>query len=246
MDMELLRDLFGQTAQAAKILGRDADFARDLLAARAKLAPNRTGAQGQLQEWQADWDAAAPEPHHRHVSHLYGLFPSHQINLDETPALAVAARRSLELRGEDPGGWGTAWRANLWARLREGDKAHHQLKLLIGGGRTYPDLLNANPFQIDGNFGGTAAIAEMLMQSRDDTIHLLPALPGAWPEGSVRGLRARGACMVDIAWRDGKLTSATLTGAIASTRTVRLGDRRVSVRLQPGRPVRLTGTELSR
>jgi alpha-L-fucosidase 2 len=246
MDMELLRDLFDQTAQAAKILRQDADFASELLATRAKLAPNRIGAQGQLQEWQADWDAEAPEPHHRHVSHLYGLFPSHQIDLDETPALAASARRSLELRGDDPGGWGTAWRANLWARLREGDHAHRQLMLLLGDGRTYPDLLNANPFQIDGNFGGAAAIAEMLVQSRGDTILLLPALPSAWPQGSVKGLRTRGACTVDLHWRDGKLASATLTSAIAGERILRLGKVQIRVRLVPGKPVRLSGHELAR
>lgn len=241
MDMQLLRDLFAQTAQAARILGRDTGFARMLLAARARLAPERIGAEGQLQEWREDWDAAAPEPGHRHISHLYGLFPSHQINPDETPALAAAARRSLELRGVDSGGWGTAWRANLWARLRDGERAHQQLALLIGADRTYPDLLNANPFQIDGNFGGTAAIVEMLMQSRGETIHLLPALPSAWSEGSVRGLRARGACTVDIAWRDGKLVNATLTGQLAGQRLVRLGDHSVSVALEPGRPVHLNG-----
>lgn len=246
MDMELLRDLFAQTAEAARLLGLDADFARALLATRARLAPNKIGAQGQLQEWQADWDAAAPEPHHRHVSHLYALFPSHQIDPDETPALAAAARRSLELRGDDPGGWGTAWRANLWARLRDGDRAHSQLMLLIGGGRTYPDMLNANPFQIDGNFGGTAAIAEMLMQSRGDTILLLPALPSAWRQGSVKGLRARGACTVDLGWHNGTLASATLTGAIAGERIVRFGNSRVRVRLVPGKPVRLSGPALAR
>jgi alpha-L-fucosidase 2 len=245
MDMELLRDLFAQTAQAAKILGMDADFAGQLLARRAKLAPNRIGAQGQLQEWQEDWDAEAPERNHRHVSHLYGLFPSHQIDADETPALAAAARRSLELRGDDTGGWGTAWRANLWARLRDGDRAHRQLMLLLGSGRTYPDLLNANPFQIDGNFGGAAAIAEMLMQARGDEILLLPALPRAWPTGSIQGLRAPGRCTVDIAWRDGRLTLATLSSALPGKRTVRLGDRRIEVRLRPGKPVRLTGSDLA-
>jgi alpha-L-fucosidase 2 len=244
MDMQLLRDLFAQTAQAAKTLGSDAEFARELLAARAKLAPNRIGAQGQLQEWQADWDARAPEQNHRHVSHLYGLYPSHQIDPDETPALAAAARHSLELRGDDTGGWGTAWRANLWARLRDGDRAHRQLMLLLGAGRTYSDLLNANPFQIDGNFGGAAAIAEMLMQSRGDEILLLPALPGAWPAGSVRGLRARGACTVDIEWRGGRLVQATLASAIGGRRIVRHGDRRVTVTLKPGRPLRLTGPAL--
>ncbi len=244
MDMELLRDLFAQTAQAAKTLGLDADFARELLATRAKLAPNQIGAQGQLQEWQADWDAAAPEQNHRHVSHLYGVFPSHQIDLDETPELAAAARRSLERRGDDTGGWGTAWRANLWARLRDGDRAHRQLMLLLGSARVYPDLLNANPFQIDGNFGGTVAVAEMLLQSHGDQILLLPALPLAWPTGSVRGLRAPGACTIDLEWRDGQLVHATLASPLGGKRIVRLGGQRLAVTLKAGQPLRLVGPAL--
>ncbi len=148
------------------------------------------------------------------------------------------------MRGVDSGGWGTAWRANLWARLRDGERAHQQLALLIGGGRTYPDLLNANPFQIDGNFGGTSAVVEMLVQSRGDLIHLLPALPSAWPTGSVRGLRTRGACRIDLAWHAGELVSATLTGRLAGKRLVRLGGRSATVTLEPGRPIRLDGPRL--
>jgi len=241
MDMQILRDLFAQTAAAAAILGVDAAFARELTATRARLAPDRIGSAGQLQEWQEDWDAGAPEQQHRHVSHLYGLYPSLQINPDETPTLAAAARRSLEIRGDKATGWATAWRINLWARLRQGDHAHDILKFLLGPERTYPNMFDAHPpFQIDGNFGGTAAIAEMLMQSRGDEILLLPALPSAWASGSITGLRARGACTVDLAWRQGRLTGATLSGAVAGRRTVRLGDRRATVRLVTGRAVRLT------
>ncbi|MET0308197.1 MAG: glycoside hydrolase family 95 protein [Sphingomonas sp.] len=247
MDMQILRDLFDQTAKAAAILGIDGDFAAQLAATRARLAPDKIGAQGQLQEWQEDWDAKAPEPRHRHVSHLYGLYPSHQIDLDATPALAAAARRSLELRGDESTGWATAWRANLWARLRDGDHAHKILRFLLGPERTYPNMFDAHPpFQIDGNFGGAAAIAEMLMQSRGETILLLPALPKAWPTGSIHGLRARGACRVDLAWRDGMLESVTLASAIAARRTVRLGDRELALRLEPGKPVKLLGPELKR
>ncbi|GAA0329799.1 glycoside hydrolase family 95 protein [Sphingomonas oligophenolica] len=247
MDMQILRDLFEQTAKAAAILQVDSAFAAQLKETRARLAPDQIGAQGQLQEWQADWDAAAPEPQHRHVSHLYGLYPSHQINLDDTPALAAAARRSLELRGDESTGWATSWRANLWARLRDGEHAHKILRFLLGPARTYPNMFDAHPpFQIDGNFGGAAAIAEMLMQSRGDQILLLPALPRAWPTGSVRGLRARGACRIDLSWRDGRLEAATLISDIAATRTIRLGDRRVTLALNPGRPVRLSGPDLSR
>ncbi|WP_448664204.1 glycosyl hydrolase family 95 catalytic domain-containing protein [Sphingomonas sp. CJ20] len=247
MDMQILRDLFDLTARAAAILETDAAFASQIQGLRARLAPDKIGAQGQLQEWQEDWDAAAPEPQHRHVSHLYGLYPSHQINLDDTPALAAAARRSLELRGDESTGWATAWRANLWARLGDGDHAHRILRFLLGPGRTYPNMFDAHPpFQIDGNFGGAAAIAEMLMQSRGDMILLLPALPAVWRAGSITGLRARGACRVDLAWRDGALATATLTSGIAATRTVRLGKHAVTVALKPGKPVRLTGPELAR
>jgi len=247
MDQQILRDLFDQTARAAAILGTDADFAAQLRATRTRLAPDKIGKQGQLQEWQEDWDADAPEPHHRHVSHLYGLFPSNQINLDETPALARAAQRSLEMRGDESTGWATAWRANLWARLRDGDHAHRILKFLLGPERTYPNMFDAHPpFQIDGNFGGTRAIAEMLMQSRDQDILLLPALPRAWPSGSVSGLRARGACTVDVRWEGGELAAATLVGRRASEFVVRLGDRHTRVRLTPGKPVRLVGPSLAR
>ncbi len=245
MDQQILRDLFAQTAEAAGLLGIEPDFARQLLETRARLAPDQIGAQGQLQEWQADWDAAAPEPDHRHVSHLYAMFPSHQINPDETPELAQAARKSLEMRGDESTGWATAWRIALWTRLRDAERAHRILRFLLGPGRTYPNMFDAHPpFQIDGNFGGTAAIAEMLVQSRGDEILLLPALPSAWPEGSVHGLRTRGACRIDLAWRDGALTEATLVGRLAGERTVRLGERAVTVRLEPDRRVRLRGPKL--
>ncbi|MEO8374212.1 MAG: glycoside hydrolase family 95 protein [Sphingomonas bacterium] len=247
MDMQILRDLFDQVAAAATILKVDADLAAQLRTARGRLAKDRIGAQGQLQEWRADWDADVPEPHHRHVSHLYGLYPSHQINLDDTPDLARAAQRSLELRGDESTGWATAWRVNLWARLRDGEHAHRILRFLLGPGRTYPNMFDAHPpFQIDGNFGGAAAMAEMLMQSRGDEILLLPALPSAWKAGSITGLRARGQCRVDLSWKDGKLAAVTLTGGIASKRVVRLGDHRVEIKLAPGRPVRLLGPGLSR
>jgi alpha-L-fucosidase 2 len=242
MDMQILRDLFDRTAEAATILGRDAGFVREIRAARARLLPDRIGHEGQLEEWAFDWDAEAPEPHHRHVSHLYGLYPSHQIDPDTTPELAQAARRSLELRGDESTGWATAWRANLWARLRDGDHAHRILRFLLGPERTYPNMFDAHPpFQIDGNFGGAAAIAEMLVQSKGEEILLLPALPKAWPNGSIAGLRARGGCRVDLSWAAGRLVGATVRSATPVRRVVRLGDRRVVLSIAPERPLRLNG-----
>lgn len=246
MDNQILRDLFDQVATAAAILGVDADFAAEVRRARARLAPDRIGAQGQLQEWRADWDAIAPEPEHRHVSHLYALFPSDQIDPERTPRLAAAARRSLELRGDESTGWATAWRAALWARLGEADHAHRILAFLLGPDRTYPNLFDAHPpFQIDGNFGGTRAIAEMLMHSRGDAIRLLPALPAAWPDGSVKGLRARGRCRVDIRWRGGRIEEAVLTAETDGRRRVACAGRTVDVALAAGRPVRLRGESLT-
>ncbi|WP_454884701.1 glycoside hydrolase family 95 protein [Sphingomonas oryzagri] len=240
MDMQILRDLFDRTAEAATILGHDAAFVQEVRAARARLRPDRIGREGQLEEWADDWDAEAPEPHHRHVSHLYGLYPSHQIDMDTTPELARAGRRSLELRGDESTGWATAWRANLWARLRDGDHAHRILRFLLSPERTYPNMFDAHPpFQIDGNFGGTAAIAEMLMQSKGDQILLLPALPRAWREGSITGLRARGGCRVDLGWSAGRLAFVTIRSEAPVTRSLRLGDRVRSVSIAPGRPLRL-------
>jgi alpha-L-fucosidase 2 len=244
-DQQILRDLFAQTARSAQLLQIDADFAEQLLGIRDRLAPDRIGAQGQLQEWQQDWDSRAPEPNHRHVSHLYALFPSHQIDPDTTPALARAARRSLEMRGDESTGWATAWRIALWARLRDGEHAHRVLQFLLGPGRTYPNMLDAHPpFQIDGNFGGAAAIAEMLVQSHGNDILLLPALPAAWPTGEVRGLRVRGACRVDMAWSEGALQHATLTAQIPGERRVTLSGQNTVVMLEAHRPVRLAGPRL--
>jgi len=220
MDRQILRELFGNVIEAARILGVDAGLAEELEQARRRLPADRTGRAGQLQEWLEDWDMDVPEIHHRHVSHLYALHPGHAIG-PETPELYAAARRSLEIRGDDATGWGIGWRINLWARLGDGQRAYAVLRKLLGPERSYPNLFDAHPpFQIDGNFGGAAGILEMLVRDRPQRVDLLPALPWAWPEGHVRGVRLRGGLAADITWRAGRLVEARFTASVPVTREV--------------------------
>jgi alpha-L-fucosidase 2 len=264
MDLEILRDLFANCIQSSEILGRDKKFRKQLAATRDRLAPLQIGSAGQLQEWLEDWDTHAPDIHHRHVSHLYGLFPSGQIDFYTTPELAAAAKKSLEIRGDKATGWATAWRINLWARLHDGDHAYGILKFLLSPERTYPDMFDAHPpFQIDGNFGGASAIAEMLLQSQQRELRtpilrpeategrpnselrileLLPALPKAWPNGSVKGLRARSGFEVDMDWTDGKLISATLHSLLGNPCKVRYGEKTVELNIKSGGTVHLDGS----
>jgi alpha-L-fucosidase 2 len=214
MDRQIIRDLFGWTLAAHALLDDgDAAFAAQVAATRARLPADRIGAQGQLQEWLDDWDGGAPEQQHRHVSHLYAVYPSDQVNVRDTPALVAAAKATLNTRGDKSTGWATAWRLALWTRMGEGERAYKVLLGLLGPQRTYPNMFDAHPpFQIDGNFGGTAAIIEMLVQSWGGEIHLLAALPKAWPEGAVRGVRARGGLELDLEWSRGHLARLQVRG----------------------------------
>jgi alpha-L-fucosidase 2 len=245
MDQQILRELFDDAVEAAELLDVDADLRAQWKATRARLAPMQIGKDGQLQEWLQDWDLQAPEIHHRHVSHLYGLFPGHEIDIRTTPDLANAVKRSLEIRGDQATGWATAWRINLWTRLADGNHAYEILKFLLSPERTYPDMFDAHPpFQIDGNFGGTAAIAEMLLQSQNDEVQLLPALPKAWPAGSVSGLRARGGFDVSLSWKDGALERATIVSRLGRPLHVRRGDVVKTLQTSAGRTYTFMGDAL--
>lgn len=253
MDHEMAWDVLNNTAEAAALLGIDAAFAQQARATRDKILPLQIGRWKQLQEWREDVDDSTN--HHRHVSHLYALHPGKQISLTQTPSEAEAARVSLNARGDDGTGWSLAWKVNFWARLQDGNRAYKLFKSVLrpvadkstnmaDGGGSYANLLCAHPpFQLDGNMGSTAGVAEMLLQSQTGIIELLPALPDAWPAGSVKGLKARGNVTVDEVWESGKLKSVTLTPAAAQKRTLKYSGKTFTADLAAGKARTFTAAD---
>ncbi len=246
-DLAMIRECFDKTIQASKVLNVDVEFRTQLETALSKLHPYQIGKKGNLQEWYFDWDDI--DPKHRHQSHLFGLFPGHHITPLKTAALANAARKTLEIKGDETTGWSKGWRINLWARLLDGNRAYKMYRELLRyvdpdgkktetprrGGGTYPNLFDAHPpFQIDGNFGGAAAVAEMLVQSEVNEIRLLAALPDAWESGSVNGICARGGFEIGMEWNNKKLKKVTIFSKKGGKTTLICGDTKKSVILKKG------------
>ncbi len=255
-DLAMIRECFEQTIKASKILNTDAEFRAKLETALAKLYPYQIGKKGNLQEWYYDWEDG--EPQHRHQSHLFGLFPGNHISPLKTPALADACRKTLEIKGDETTGWSKGWRINLWARLLDGNHAYKMIRELLNyvepdairpkgmnGGGTYPNLFDAHPpFQIDGNFGGAAAFAEMLVQSDDaegrpSEIRLLPALPDAWADGSVKGICARGGFEVSLDWNEKTLKKVIISSKKGGKATLISGNKTKTISLTAGQKMEI-------
>ncbi|MBT3748569.1 MAG: glycoside hydrolase family 95 protein, partial [Bacteroidetes bacterium] len=231
---------FRACIEASEILEIETDFSDTLSAMLPRIAPNQIGQYGQLQEWMTDIDN--PNNHHRHVSHLWGVHPGYDITWEQKE-LMEAAMQSLNQRGDEGTGWSLAWKINFWARFKDGNRAYKLVHMLLSPaehpdrkirGGSYPNLFDAHPpFQIDGNFGGTSGIVEMLIQSHNNEIQLLPALPDALASGSITGVRARGGFILDFSWKDGKLTNLKLMSTIGGNCTLRLGSYSVQFDSEP-------------
>ena len=251
-DLAMIRECFQQTIQASKILNQDADFRGKLEQALGKLYPYQIGKKGNLQEWYYDWEDQ--EPQHRHQSHLFGLFPGSQISPLTTPELANACRKTLEIKGDETTGWSKGWRINLWARLLDGNHAYKMYRELLKyvdpdgvktsyqrGGGTYPNLFDAHPpFQIDGNFGGAAAVAEMLVQSTENEIHVLPALPDVWADGSVKGICARGGFEVSMEWSNKILKKLSIYARNNGKTELFYGNEKKEISLKKGQTLEMS------
>lgn len=250
-ELDMIRECFQQTINASEILNTDADFRAKLEKALVQLYPYQIGKKGNLQEWYYDWEDQ--EPTHRHQSHLFGLYPGHQISPEKTPELALACRKTLEIKGDETTGWSKGWRINLWARLLDGNHAYKMFRELLnyvdpdgmrtnysGGGGTYPNLFDAHPpFQIDGNFGGAAAVAEILVQSDLNEIRLLPALPDAWESGSVSGICARGGFVISMKWEKKNLKEVKIKARETGKTLLKSGNKQQEISLKKGEEIQI-------
>jgi alpha-L-fucosidase 2 len=249
MDHQIIRGLFRACIECSEILGEEKEFASELKEMLPRIAPNQIGQHGQLQEWVVDNDS--PRNKHRHVSHLWGVYPGKEINWNDSPELMKAARQSLLFRGDEGTGWSLAWKINFWSRFRDGNHAWQMVRMLLSPalhpdrdvrGGSYPNLFDAHPpFQIDGNFGGAAGIVEMLIQSHLNEIELLPALPDDVPDGSIKGVRSRGGFELDFAWKEKKIIEVKVVSSAGNMLRLRYGDKIVEIKTQKGEELEFDG-----